>query len=86
MFHNARNGGEPVRKTLRIGNALQLGVEEPVPAIRDESVAVLRHAQRRRPGASRRGGGGFNRTAGGGRAKRRDFNRQREAAEHRYPF
>ena len=39
VFHDPRHRGKPGRKPWRIGDMLQLGVEQPVPAIRDESMA-----------------------------------------------
>ncbi len=42
VFHDARDCRQPRREGLRVGDALQLRVDEPVPAIRDESMAVLR--------------------------------------------
>ena len=86
VFHDARNSRKPGRESLRVGDAPQLGVEQPVPAIRDENMAVLVLAQQRRSWTSRFGGGRLDRAAGRRGAERRDFNRQRKAAEHRDPF
>jgi hypothetical protein len=40
VLHHARHGGEIARQRRRIGDATQLRIKEPVPAIRDKSVAV----------------------------------------------
>jgi hypothetical protein len=50
VLHDAGNSGEFAGKRTWIGNAPQLSVKEPVPAIRDESMAVLVEPQWRRHG------------------------------------
>src|ERR1700733_10245826 len=59
MLHDARDGGKPARESLRIGYLPQLGVQQAVPAIRDESMAVRRLAKQRRSRTPAGGGGLF---------------------------
>jgi hypothetical protein len=40
VLHHAWHGGEIARQRRRIGDATQLRIKQPVPAIRDKSVAV----------------------------------------------
>ena len=65
VLHDARHRAKPRRQFRRIGDVLQLCVQQPVPTIRDKSMAVglrrstpARHTPRRRrqpppPGGSR---------------------------------
>ncbi len=54
MLDDTGDGGKSIRQRFRIGNPLKGGIENPVPAIRDESVAVLGPPQRRQALCSRR--------------------------------
>ena len=78
----SRRSGE----RFRIGDPLECGIENPVPAVRDESVAILGPPQQRWAGASGGGRRGFDRSPGRGQSERHHLDRQREAAERRYPF
>src|ERR1700691_2246332 len=81
VSRDARNGGKPAGQSFRIGDPLQSGVEEPVPAIRDESMAVRLLAQERRSRTSALGRGRFDGAAGCRSAERGDLDRQRKAPE-----
>ena len=81
VLDDAWDGGQPRRQRLRIGDPLQRAIENPVPAIRDESVAVLGPPQRRGRGRAGVGIGRFDRASRRLQAERLDFDRQREAAE-----
>ena len=50
VLDDARYPGKPRRQRLRIGNPLKRPVENPVPAIRDESFAILVAPEHHRPG------------------------------------
>ena len=39
------NAGKRMRQRVRIGDAAERGIEDPVPAIRDESMAVAASPQ-----------------------------------------
>src|SRR5262245_2637661 len=56
VLHHACNAVESLGERLRIGDAFECGIENPVPSVRDESVAVLGAPQQRGPGAADRRG------------------------------
>src|SRR5882757_7559212 len=78
MLDHAGDGRKPLRQRSRIGNSLKCGIKNPVPAIRDESVAVLVTTQQRRPGRAHGRARSFDRPAGGGQSERHHLDRQRE--------
>ena len=49
MFDDAGDRRKPLRQRFWLGNMLQLGVEEPVPAIRDQRMAVPPKARQSGP-------------------------------------
>ena len=46
VFHNPRDARKRMRQSLGVVNPAQRGVDDPVAAIRDESMAVFALAQR----------------------------------------
>ena len=76
---------QPLGQRLRIGDPVQRGIQNPVAAVRDESMAVLVLAELAGP-ALRGDGGRLDRAPRRGKAERHHFDRQRKAAEHRHPF
>ena len=46
VLDDAGNVRQPVRQRLGIGDPLQRGIQYPVPAVRDENVAILALPQR----------------------------------------
>ena len=86
VLNDAWNSAQPRRQRLRIGDPLQRSIQNPVPAIRDESVAVLGPPQDRGRGRAGVGVGLLDGATRRLQSERFDFDRQREAAEHRHPF
>ena len=80
------NAVETIRQRSRIRNAFECRVEYPVPAIRDESVAVPGAAQQRRSVAISCRDRGGDRAPCRRQSERHDLDRQREAPERRDPF
>src|SRR5215472_17559353 len=52
VLDHACNTVETLRERFRIGDPLECGIENPVPAVRDESVAILGASQQSGPGAT----------------------------------
>src|SRR5271156_421265 len=86
VFHDSRDHSKPCRKSLRVWNALQLGVQNPVAAIRDESMAVWPFAHYCSPGATGSGSCSFDRQPGRLGAKWHDLDRQRKPAKLKNAF
>ena len=76
------------RAASAFGSAIRCSaaVQNPVPAIRDESVAVLGAPERRGRGRTGSGIHRFDRASRRLQAERLDFDRQREATERRDPL
>ncbi len=75
-----------MRKRLRIDDPPERGIKNPVPAIRDESVAILGAAQVQLPGAARRRKCGLDGVLRRAETERHDLDRQGETAERIDPF
>ena len=61
VLDHACNTVETLGERFRIGNPLECGIENPVPAVRDESVAILGPPQQGRPDATDSRGRGLDR-------------------------
>jgi hypothetical protein len=86
VLHDPGNTGKHLRHGGGIVNAPQRGVDDPVPAIRDKSMAVPALPQLQRTGRLDSRDGAFDRPPRGGKAEGSHLDRQREAAEHVDPF
>src|SRR5215217_4075813 len=70
VLDHAWKGVEALSQQCRLGNSLERGIEYPVAAIRDESVAVLGPAQQGRAVRAARRGGRLDGAAGRGEPER----------------
>src|SRR4029077_14050985 len=86
VLDHACNTVETLGERLRIGDPLECGIENPVPAVRDESVAILGAPQQGRPGATDSRGRGLDRAPRRAQSERHHLDRQREAAERGHPL
>src|SRR5512141_2456548 len=81
VLHNPRDSGKRMRHCGRIVNPPKRRVDDPVAAIRDESMAVLAAPQIQRPRPPDRGDRLLDRLPGRGKPERRDLNRQRKGSK-----
>src|SRR5262245_66569978 len=86
VLNHARDAVEPTRERSRIGDPLKRGIQNPVPAVRDESVAIPTPPQPRGSAAARGHHGGLDVPPRGREPERHYLDRQRETSEHGYPF
>src|SRR5205085_4406369 len=86
VLHHTGDRVEAIGEHVGMRNPLECCVKNPVPAIRDENVAIFAAPEACRPGAADLGGGGLNPAPGGSEAERRHLDGQWEAAQHRDPL
>src|SRR5580704_14355882 len=80
VLDHARDGGERAGERRRLRDARERGIEQQVPAIRDESMALAGLARLRRARTAAFGGGRLDGAPRRDGAERDDLDRQREAA------
>src|SRR3954462_10969767 len=75
VFNPARDQAEQARQTRRIGDAPEMGIDNPVAAIGDKNVAILALAEPHLPGNTALGKCRGNRPLGGGQSERKHLHR-----------
>jgi hypothetical protein len=75
MFDDARDQAEQARQTRRIGNAPEMGIDNPVAAIGDKNVAIFGLSDLHLPGNSALRKCLGDRPPGGGQPKRDHLDR-----------
>src|SRR5262245_35593760 len=86
MLDHAHDAVEPIREQSRIGDPLERGIQNPVPAVRDESVAIPTPPQQRGSATARGHDRGLDVPPRRREPERYYLDRQRETSERGYPF
>src|SRR4029079_2731178 len=86
VLYNTGNAAKLRGQRLRIGNALERGIKDPVAAVSADDVAFLVPPQLHRAGRANRGGGRIDLHPRCSDPEWHDFDRQRKAADSGDPF